>query len=88
MGSTGGDEGIVGTVTEGGGGRLVGLFDGKTIPALDEDGGSSDCIVVAPFCLGCSPCGECPARTVPVTKLTRVSGERSGSESKMWGREA
>jgi hypothetical protein len=87
VGSTGGDEGIVGTFKEGGGG-LVGVFDGKTTPALAVDGGSPDCIVVAPFCLGCSPCGECPARTVPVAKLTRVPGERLGSKSKMWGREA
>lgn len=97
MGSTGGDDGIVGTVPEGGGGwgeGLVGVFDGKTTPAAldaDVDVGSSDRIVLGRFCLGCSPCSSCgeyPARTVPVAELTRIPGERPCSKSNKGGREA
>ena len=70
MGSTGGDDGIVGTDPEGGG-ELDEVCDGKSTPAaLDVNDGLSDCVVVVLVCLRCSACAECPARTFPLAKLT------------------
>ena len=66
MGSTGGDDGIVGTDPEGEG-ELDEVCDGKSIAAaLDVDDGLSDRIVV---CLRCSAWAECPAWTFPMAKL-------------------
>ena len=74
MGRAGGDDGIVGTVPEGGG-ELDGVCDVKSNPAaLEVDDGS--------FCLRCSTCAECPALAFPTAKLTRVRGEGPASESK------
>jgi len=72
VGSTGGNDGIVGTDPEGGG-ELDEVWDGKsTAAALDVNDGMSDCIVLVTVlvCLRCSACAECPARRFPLVKLT------------------
>jgi hypothetical protein len=87
VGSTGADDGIVGTDSEGRG-ELDGICDGKSIPAaLDVDDGSSDWVAVVLVCLRCSACAECPARSFLMAKLTPVRGEEPASESKKRGGE-
>jgi hypothetical protein len=87
VGSTGGDDGIVGTNPEGGG-ESSEVCDGNSITtALDVDDGFFGWFVVTLACLRCSACDECLARTFSMAKLTRVSGEEPVSESQKRGRE-